>query len=395
MLGYPIDGFFGFSRQIGLGIAAMTRQDIAPSERLFLDDVPFMDVRAPVEFAKGSFPGAVNVPILDDTQREKIGTAYKQRGKEAAIALGHQLATPKVQAERIAAWRNFVGEHPEGYLFCLRGGMRSKITASWLSDAGMPYPRIVGGYKEMRACLMNGLDGWCELLRWWVVSGRTGTGKTHLLPRLPDTLDLEGMACHRGSSFGKRVQAQPPQAGFEHVLAIALLRAAHCGSGVVAVEDESKLIGRRALPEPVITRMRAAPLVVVEVPLADRVSRIVADYVQVSANDHLQAYGEEEGHVRFAESLVNGLNGIRKRLGDPRHQEIMGVLDDALNGFQQRADLEGFRGVIESLLVHYYDPMYDYQLERKSDRVRFRGAPDAIADWVGDSWDSAVARSET
>ena len=61
--------------------------------------------------------------------------------------------------------------------------------------------------------------------------------------------------------------------------------------------------------------------------------------------------------MRFAESLVNGLNGIRKRLGDSRHREIMGALDEALRGFQNNGDLEGFHGVIESLLVYYYDPM--------------------------------------
>ena len=104
----------------------MIRQDTNDYQKIFLEDRPLMDVRAPVEFDKGAFPNSQNIPILDDLQREAIGTCYKQDGQDAAIALGLQLVIPDLREQRLEKWTQFVKVNPQGYLYCFRGGLRSR-----------------------------------------------------------------------------------------------------------------------------------------------------------------------------------------------------------------------------------------------------------------------------
>jgi tRNA 2-selenouridine synthase len=188
---------------------------------LFLNDVPMMDARAPVEFLKGAFPGVVNLPLMTDTERQRVGTCYKQQGQEAAIALGYQLVSGATKDERIAAWAAFAQAHPQGYLYCFRGGLRSQITQQWLkSEAGIEYPRVIGGYKAMRSFLLDTTEQALAECGFQVLGGMTGTGKTDVLLQLSNSLDLEGHAHHRGSSFGRHVSPQPAQIDFENRLAI-------------------------------------------------------------------------------------------------------------------------------------------------------------------------------
>ena len=129
-------------------------ENLSDFRHIFLNDVPMMDVRAPIEFAQGAFPGVVNLPLMNNEERQKVGTCYKQRGQEAAIALGHSLVSGETKNGRIAAWAAFAKAHPKGVLYCFRGGLRSQITQQWLqSEAGMAYPRVIGGYKAMRTFL--------------------------------------------------------------------------------------------------------------------------------------------------------------------------------------------------------------------------------------------------
>src|SRR5450830_1788072 len=96
--------------------------DVQVSRELFLHNRPMLDTRAPIEFGKGAFPGAVNLPLMKDAEREAVGTCYKQQGQEAAIALGHQLVSGATKAQRIAAWSEFARANPDGVLYCFRGG---------------------------------------------------------------------------------------------------------------------------------------------------------------------------------------------------------------------------------------------------------------------------------
>ena len=148
---------------------------------IFLNDIPLMDMRAPVEFTKGAFPNAINLPLMTDIERQKVGTCYKQHGQEAAIALGHQLVGGKVKAERVEAWSAFARANPHGYLYCFRGGLRSQIVQQWLKDAGIDYPRVFGGYKAMRTFLIETTQQAVAECDFVIVGGMTGTGKTEVI----------------------------------------------------------------------------------------------------------------------------------------------------------------------------------------------------------------------
>lgn len=358
--------------------------DFAP---LFLDDVPLMDVRAPIEFAQGAFPAAINVPLLDDRQRELIGTEYKRAGQAAAITLGLQLATPEIRAQRLADWQGFITTHPQGVLYCFRGGLRSRTTQQWLHESGVDYPLVTGGYKAMRHFLIETLDSACAEQPLICVSGRTGSGKTDVLSMLPHSVDLEGLAHHRGSSFGHTVQPQPSQIDFENALSIALLKHRHRHPATALfVEDESHLIGRIALPLAFQAALKRAPRIVLEASLEEREQRVVRDYIVSQRSAFSAAYGAEAA-LRFQEFVLHNLDRIRSRLGGARHQILRAEWQAALQHFETTGNPEGFLPGIRCLLVEYYDPMYDYQLSRRESDVRWRGDAVGLVAWAAE-WSS-------
>jgi tRNA 2-selenouridine synthase len=351
---------------------------------LFLSDTPLMDVRAPVEFAKGSFPHAVNAPLMNDDERHQVGICYKDQGQDAAIELGHELVCGDIRASRLHAWRQFASTNPNGYLFCFRGGLRSRLTQQWLDEAGIDYPLIIGGYKAMRRFLIDQLEELAASQPFIILSGRTGTGKTRLLLDLPNPLDLEGLANHRGSSFGRQVTPQPSQINFENRLAIALLKSTHQQGGPTYLEDESRLVGRCYLPDSLCRRMNQAPLMVLERPLSERIRIIREDYVEAMLADYYHRDGLTKGWLSFCDYLLSALERISKRLGRERYRQLRAVMVAALDTHQENADLDGHDEWIEVLLTDYYDPMYDYQLSRKQDRIVMRGDHEELGCWSAD-----------
>lgn len=359
-----------------------SRPDTSDYHALFLNDVPLMDVRAPVEFSKGSFPGAVNVPLMNDEERHRVGICYKEKGQDKAIELGHQLVSGDLKAQRLEAWRRFTTEYPEGYLFCFRGGLRSRLTQQWIREAGIDYPLVTGGYKAMRRFLIDSLEALIESSRFVILSGRTGTGKTRVLQKLPNPVDLEGLANHRGSSFGRQVTPQPSQIDFENRLSVAMLKAHHHAGGPVYLEDESRLVGRCALPESLRDRMAAAPLIVLDQPIEERIRIIREDYVDQMSADYTALYGDEAGWLNFRDYLLSALDRIRKRLGGERHNQLRHTMADALDIQHRSGDVTAHHEWIRSLLQHYYDPMYDYQLDQKQGRIVVQGGPETIIEWA-------------
>lgn len=325
----------------------------------------FIDVRAPVEFGRGTVPGAVNLPILNDEERAAVGTRYRRRGQQAAVALGEELVSGDVRLARIEAWSEFAGSHPECSLYCARGGLRSRIAQGWLAEAGFAVPRVEGGFKSLRQFCLRAIDDAAASLRFIVVGGRTGSGKTAVLSHAAASIDLEGLANHRGSAFGERDSPQPPPVGFENALAVELLKLlARRTTATVAVEDESRQIGRLAVPVALYEAMQAAPIVAIEADLDRRVENILTEYVIEAPNPH--------------EHLPESFARIRKRLGGARHREIGELLTAAL----ANDDPDLHRAWIRRLLTDYYDPMYDYQIEAKQARIVYRGDGDAVAGYL-------------
>ncbi|MEQ9545460.1 MAG: tRNA 2-selenouridine(34) synthase MnmH [Marinobacter sp.] len=359
-----------------------SRPDTDDFLSLFLNDTPMMDVRAPTEFNKGSFPSAENAPLMNDEERHRVGICYKEKGQDKAIELGHQLVSGDIKAQRIEAWKRFIANHPEGYLFCFRGGLRSRLTQQWIKEAGIDYPLVKGGYKALRRFLIDSLESLITSSEFRILSGRTGTGKTRVLQQLPNPVDLEGLANHRGSSFGRQVTPQPSQIDFENGLAVAMLKATHHLGGPIYLEDESRLVGRCALPESLRQRMSEAPLMVLEQPMPERIAIIREDYVENMLADYTARDGREAGWLNFHDYLLSALDRIRKRLGGERHQHLRMLMTDALDRQQDNGDLGGHDRWIQALLEDYYDPMYDYQLSQKKGRMVVQGSPATIVDWA-------------
>ncbi|AZT85403.1 tRNA 2-selenouridine(34) synthase MnmH [Marinobacter sp. NP-4(2019)] len=359
-----------------------SRPDTDDYLSLFLNDTPMMDVRAPTEFSKGSFPCAENAPLMNDEERHRVGICYKEKGQDKAIELGHQLVAGDIKDQRIEAWKRFIANHPEGYLFCFRGGLRSRLTQQWIKEAGIDYPLVKGGYKALRRFLIDSLESLINSSEFRILSGRTGTGKTRVLQQLPNPVDLEGLANHRGSSFGRQVTPQPSQIDFENRLAVAMLKATHRIGGPIYLEDESRLVGRCALPENLRQRMSDAPLMVLEQPMSERIAIIREDYVENMLADYTARDGGEAGWQNFHDYLLSALDRIRKRLGGERHQHLRKLMTEALDQQQDNGDLGGHDLWIQALLEDYYDPMYDYQLSQKKGRIVVQGSPTTIIDWA-------------
>jgi tRNA 2-selenouridine synthase len=349
--------------------------------QLFINDTPLIDTRSPGEFSKGSFPNAVNLPLMLDDERTKVGTCYKQQGQVAAISLGHKLVCGEIKQQRVQRWAEFAQAHPQGYVFCWRGGLRSEISLEWLREVGIEYPRIPGGYKALRRFLIDKTEALIQVRPLILLAGRTGSGKTHVLNSLPSSIDLEGLAQHRGSSFGKRPIGQPSQILFENSLAIALLKQTSASSQPLLLEDEGSFIGRCSVPLGLYKQMKKSPRILLEVPLEDRVNTILNDYI-VDLCDEYQSVYQEQGFSLFASMLRTGLQRIAKRLGSQSTLSISHILEEALARQLSHGETNMHKIWIKELLVKYYDPSYDYQLSRNEQPILFRGNADEVVQWL-------------
>ncbi len=357
------------------------RADTDNYRELFLADVPMMDMRAPTEFSRGAFPSATSLPLMSDDERAAVGTCYKKEGQAAAIALGHQIVSGELKEQRLAAWQEFAKDNPAGYLYCFRGGLRSQTVQAWLREAGVDYPLIKGGYKAMRRFLIEEFERNLKAAEIVLIGGKTGTGKTRVVSVVPGSIDLEGLAVHRGSTFGQLLEPQPAQIDFENTLSIALMKRLAEGSDRIYLEDEGRLIGRISLPPVLIERMKQAPLVLVEESVASRVQVVLEDYV-LDLGERFEKRHGEDGPAMHREKLLGDLAKITKRLGGERQQAVAAMIEQAFEEQQSSGDLELHRRWIETLLCSYYDPMYEYQLSRRAGEVLFRGTRSEVIAWA-------------
>ena len=239
-----------------------------------------VDVRTPAEFAEDHVPGAINCPVLSDEERVTVGTLYKQVSPFEARRVGAALVARNIAghletglADRPKGWRPLV--------YCWRGGQRSGSMTLILQQIGWGARQLEGGYKQYRHLVLEELQTLPGRFDYRVVCGPTGSGKTRLLTALRtqgrQVLDLEALANHRGSVLGRVPgEGQPTQKGFDSALRAALL--ALDPQEPVFVEAESKRIGFVSLPDALVTSMRAARCIYVDVPFAERVRYLLEDY---------------------------------------------------------------------------------------------------------------------
>jgi tRNA 2-selenouridine synthase len=299
-----------------------------------------IDARSPGEFALDHLPGAENWPSLNDQERITIGTMYKQvnpfEAKKRGAAMVARNAAEHIEAHLLDApksWRPL--------LYCWRGGNRSGAQATILSAIGFRVSLLEGGYKAFRAAMVADTLKQVARLRFRVVAGPTGVGKTHILHALAalghQVLDLEALANHRSSVLGLHPgQVQPTQKHFDTRLWSALKDLD--SEREVFVESESKRVGNVSVPEALITAMRASPCVRIDMPLPERVRLLLRDYAHF---------------VTDSASFVDRLDTLVALLG---HETI--------NAWKAAVAAGDTASVVQALLDRHYDPRYFESMAR-------------------------------
>ncbi len=343
--------------------------------------IPLLDIRAPVEFKRGTVPGAVNVPLLNDQQREVIGTEYAKNGQDAAIKLGLSAVTDEIRANRLEGWRTFVNQNPDGYLFCFRGGLRSNTTQAWLRESGIEYPKLIGGYKAMRSYLLEQFEQLALAGNMLVMSAPTGSGKTTLIEKMPESVDIEGLAKHRGSAFGSLFVEQPSQISWENQVTAEWLRVSSRSERPVMFEAESHLIGRVSLPKFLQNALAAAPVVELDTPLQERIKNIRHDYIGTAMQKYRHAFDEEHSLLQLESFVTDNLTRIQRRLGGARYQRLMSLVPAAIDELRMHTDSPSVDEIVKTLLLDYYDPLYAHKMQEKDNQVVFRGTSDEIISW--------------
>ena len=348
---------------------------------LLLNGSPLIDVRAPIEYQYGALPFAINLPLMTNDERHEIGICYREHGQNAALALGHKRVCGAKKEARVNAWQVFFKANPSAVLYCARGGLRSRISQQWLADAGIQCPRVEGGYKKLRSFLIEQINEICKTTKLVLLSGMTGTGKTQLIKTLPRTIDLEGAANHKGSSFGRPLDEQPAQIDFENKVALELMAVRHrhpeCS---IIVEDESRNIGGRHLPIPLSDAMAVSSMVVIELPFEQRIEKLWQEYV-IERYRHTLSYHGNNAEQAFADYLKDSLLRVKKRLGGQKTKDIFTLMNSALE-LQHNDAFASHKNWLRAITSDYYDPMYLYQLEKHSDRVVFKGNHQEVSQWL-------------
>ncbi len=299
--------------------------------------IPVIDVRSPSEYASGHMPGAINIPLFNDEERAIVGTKYKKSGRIQAILEGLRRAGPGMSEKLERAVKSAVNS--ELLVHCWRGGMRSEAMA-WLFSLGdIKTYILVGGYKAYRNHILSGLS---EKRKVIVLGGLTGSGKTHIIANIRSkdrqVIDLEGLACHKGSAFG--ALGQGPQPTTEHFANILFREWDMADPDIpIWLEDESRNIGSVFMPDQFYFNMQDTPAIILMMDVKTRMPRLMEEY---------SIYPPAE--------LKASIMRISRRLGGDNTR-------DAINAVE-----EGDIAKAIEITLHYYDKAYLYGLKKKDKR---------------------------
>lgn len=303
-----------------------------------------IDARSEDEFALDHLPGAVNWPTLNNAERIQIGTLYKQVNPFEARKRGAAIAARNIAAhidreviDKPKDWKPLA--------YCWRGGQRSAALAMVLGQIGFRMTLIEGGYKAFRAAMLQDMDRMVPALRFQVVCGPTGSGKTRLLQALSaqgaQVLDLEALANHRSSVLGAIPGvAQPSQKRFDTLIWDTLRHLDPVKP--VFVESESKKVGNVSLPSSLVEAMRQSPCLNLQLSDSERVALLMEDY------DHL---------VHNTDLLCDRLAVLI-----PLRGRVV------VDGWMALARSGHLSQVVQDLLTQHYDPTYLQSMQRNFTR---------------------------
>ncbi|HBV97323.1 MAG: tRNA 2-selenouridine synthase [Peptococcaceae bacterium BICA1-7] len=314
-------------------------KNITVEEALGIGSAVIVDVRSEEEYGDTTIPGAINVPLLNNEERARVGTVYKQVSPVDARKLGMELIAPKL-VELVNTIEAKAAPGKKVILFCWRGGLRSQFVSYVLDLMGFDVYRINGGYKAYRRYVNAYLNESVLQHRAVVTHGLTGVGKTLVLRELlkmgMPVLDLEGLAVHRGSVYGKiGLPPSPGQKQFEALLFEELRRAEE--KGVFLVECESRRLGRLLVPIPLMNAMKNGYRILLYTSLEVRIRRSIEEYTA----------GARDKDV--VPQLLEATSALVRYLGNKKVEEI--------NSYITQGQIDK---AVELLLVEYYDPLYKY-----------------------------------
>ena len=301
---------------------------------------PIVDVRSPFEFSQGHWPGAINIPLFSDKERELIGKSYKKESRLKAIFNGLKITLPNTSKLLEIILQTTIKERgvkKSLRIYCWRGGMRS-YTFAWLARTiGIKTYLLKGGYKSYRKWVLNQFEADLPIR---LLGGKTGTRKTDLLNCINNekifVIDLEGIAKHRGSSFGALgMGTQPSTQQFENILAESIDRFHKSNSHEIWLEAESSNLGKCRIPNGFYKKMKEAPIVEIIKSDKERVDNLVKTYSENSQ-----------------EELKDSVNRISKRLGPQRAKK-------ALDAIENKEWAEACKAMLD-----YYDRCYEYELKK-------------------------------
>jgi tRNA 2-selenouridine synthase len=298
------------------------------------ETTPIVDVRSPSEYLAGHIPGAINIPLLNDKERESVGIKYKNEGTLSAIYEGLNLTAPNLSAKLQKAFELAVDR--QLLLYCWRGGMRSEAMSWLFSLANIEAEVLQGGYKSYRHHILESLSVKRKMI---VLGGMTGSSKTHILRFLnsigEQVIDLEDLAKHKGSAFG--ALGQPSQPSTEHFANLLFTEWRKLNQSFpVWVEDESRNIGSVFMPETFYLNMQDAKVIVLIMEVKTRIPRLLEEYSKYPV-----------------EALKASVQKISKRLGGDNTRDAILALESG--------DIA--RAIV--ITLNYYDKTYQYGLKKK------------------------------
>jgi len=289
-----------------------------------------IDVRTAQEYEKGSIPDAFNYPLFDNLERAEIGVIYRKIGKNAAVVKGLEFFEPRIQ-QFLSSLTDLKSKRL--VVFCARGGMRSASVVRLLQYQGFQAAQLQGGYKSYRSYVLRQLRKPVPPLI--VLHGSTGVGKTLLLKKLPDHLDLEEFAGHRSSLFGAINKMPQTQKNFEALLAKKILELPN--TRPVFIEGESRKVGKVFIPQSLAEAMKYGTLVLLQASFDTRIRRIVEEYKICDEQTFLQT-----------DSI---LQSMQKVLGKKKAEQL-----------RQWLRKGEFENIVHVLLEEYYDPRYQHAM---------------------------------
>ena len=309
--------------------------EISFQESLDLKNTLYIDVRAPGEYHHDHIPGSINIPVFNDSERSEIGKIYKMTGKDSAIIKGSEIV-----GNKLGKFIPEILKHKKKniIIYCFRGGMRSTSITALVNSLGIKSYKLKRGYKGYRHFIIDELESLNVKPRIFILHGLTGTGKTDIINKITNSINLEKMAGHRSSIFGGIGLKQNTQKMFESLLIKKLDELKD--EQYLLIEGESQKIGNLHIPSQFFNLMQKSEEIFIKLPIDKRAELLVREYTK-NINTELS-------------NIIKIIKSLRTKIGEKNINELINLLKE-----------KKYIEFTVKILEKYYDPRYMHKLDKK------------------------------